>query len=137
MKRISLIFLAFISLFSVYGKEIEVCSGCEVKTIKEAVALSQDGDVILIKEGIYKEHDILVEKSIHIKGLNGPIVDGENKETIFRCAADNFSIRGLEIINVGRSYTKDFAAILVSESDGFVIENNVFKHEFVFSWLLK
>jgi len=130
MKRSCLIFFAFISAFSLYGKEIEVCSSCEVKTIKEAVALSQDGDVILIKAGVYQEHDILVEKSIHIKGLNGSIVDGENKETIFRFSTDNFSVSGLEIINVGRSYTKDFAAILVSKSDGFIIENNVFKHVF-------
>ena len=76
---------------------------------------------------------ILVNKSIHIKGVDGPIVDGENKETIFRFSADNFSISGLEIINVGRSYTKDFAAILVSKSDGFLIENNVFKHVF---WMI-
>ena len=92
--------------------------------------MSEDGDEIIIKGGVYAEHNILVDKSVHIKGVDGPVVDGENKETIFRCAADNFSISGLEIINVGRSYTKDFAAILVSESDGFVIENNVFKHVF-------
>ena len=130
MKKICFTLLVFISVFSVYGKQIEVCDSCEVKTIKEAVALSQDGDEIIIKGGVYKEHDIVVEKSIHIRGVNGAIVDGENKETIFRFATDGFSISGLEIINVGRSYTKDFAAILVSRSDGFVIENNIFKHVF-------
>ena len=130
MKNICLTLLVFISVFSVYGKQIEVCDTCEVTTIKEAVALSQDGDEIILKGGIFKEHDIVIEKSIHIKGINGAIVDGENKETIFRFSADDFSISGLEIINVGRSYTKDFAAILVSKSDGFVIENNVFKHVF-------
>jgi nitrous oxidase accessory protein len=130
MKKTCLTLLVFISVFSVYGKQIEVCDSCEVTTIKEAVALSQDGDEIIIKGGVYKEHDIVIEKSIHIRGVDGAIVDGENKETIFRFAADDFSISGLEIINVGRSYTKDFAAILVSKSDGFVIENNIFKHVF-------
>ncbi len=130
MKKTCLTLMVFISAFSVYGKQIEVCDSCEVTTIKEAVALSQDGDEIILKGGIFKEHDIVIEKSIHIKGINGAIVDGENKETIFRFSADDFSISGLEIINVGRSYTKDFAAILVSKSDGFVIENNVFKHVF-------
>ncbi len=98
MKKICLTLLVFVSVFSVYGRQIEVCDSCEVKTIKEAVALSQDGDEIIIKEGVYKEHDIVVEKSIHIKGVNGAIVDGENKETIFRFATDGFSISGLEII---------------------------------------
>jgi len=130
MKKLSLTFLSLFCLFSVYGKRIEVCSTCEVKTIKEAVALSVDGDEIIIKGGVYPEHDIFIDKSVHIRGVDRPIVDGENKETIFRFAADNFSIRGLEIINVGRSYTKDFAAILVSKSTGFVIEDNIFKHVF-------
>lgn len=130
MKRISLIFTFLIVSFSLYGKQIEVCGTCEVKTIKDAIEQSVDGDEILIKEGLYKEHDILIEKAVHIKGEEGAVVDGENKETIFRFSADGFSIRGLEIINVGRSYTKDFAAILVSHADGFIIENNVFKHVF-------
>lgn len=130
MKKISLIVIFVFSYLFMYGNQIEVCDTCEVKTIKDAIARSVDGDEIRIKKGLYKEHDIQVEKAIHIKGEDGAIVDGENKETIFRFSANGFSIRGLEIINVGRSYTKDFAAILVSKSDGFVIEKNVFKRVF-------
>ena len=131
MKRIALLLLSFnCCLFSMYGKQIEVCSTCEIKTIKQAVSISNDGDEILIHSGVYKEHDIFVDKSIHIKGEGRPIVDGENLETIFRFRADGFSVSGLEIINVGQSYTKDFAAILVSESNDFVIENNILKNVF-------
>ena len=130
MTRLKLIALSLICCVSVYGKQIEVCSSCDVKTIKQAVELSKDGDVILVKSGVYKEHDIIINKSIHIKGMDWPVIDGENKETIFRFTADNFSISGLEIINVGQSYTKDFAAILVSESNDFVIENNILKKVF-------
>ncbi len=130
MTRFKLIALSLICCVSVYGKQIEVCSSCEVKTIKQAVDLSNDGDVILVKSGVYKEHNIIVNKSIHIKGMDWPVIDGENKETIFKFTADNFSISGLEIINVGQSYTKDFAAILVSRSNDFVIENNIFRKVF-------
>ena len=130
MTRFKLIVLSLICCVSVYGKQIEVCSSCDVKTIKQAVDLSSNGDVILVNGGIYKEHNIVINKSVHIKGVDRPVVDGENKETIFRITADNFSISGLEIINVGRSYTKDFAAILVSESNNFVIENNILRKVF-------
>ena len=130
MTRFKLIVLCLICCVSVYAKQIEVCSNCDVKTIKQAVELSSDGDVIIVKSGIYKEHDIIINKSIHIKGVDWPVIDGENKETIFRFTADNFSISGLEIINVGQSYTKDFAAILVSESNNFVIENNILRKVF-------
>jgi len=125
------LFLVFLTcLFTVYGKQIEVCSSCEVKSIKQAISISEDGDEIIVNSGVYKEHDILIDKSIHIRGINWPVIDGENKETIFTVKADDFSISGLEIINVGQSYTKDFAAILVAGSNGFVIENNIFKKVF-------
>jgi len=130
MKKNGLLLLCLTCLFSMYGKQIEVCSGCEIKTIKQAVSMAEDGDEIIIKSGVYKEHDILIDKSVHISGIDWPVIDGENKETIFTVKADDFRITGLEIINVGQSYTKDFAAILVSESDGFVIENNIFKKVF-------
>jgi len=130
MTRFKLIVLSLICCVSVYGKQIEVCSTCDVKTIKQAIDLSSDGDVILVKSGVYKEHDIIINKSIHIKGIDRPVIDGEFKETIFRFTANNFSLSGLEIINVGQSYTKDFAAILVSKSNDFVIENNILKKVF-------
>jgi nitrous oxidase accessory protein len=130
MKKIALLALSLNCLFSLYGKQIEVCLTCEIKSIKQAVSISNDGDEILIRSGVYYEHDIFVDKSIHIKGEGRPIVDGENLETIFRFQADGFSLSGLEIINVGQSYTKDFAAILVSESNDFVIKHNILKYVF-------
>lgn len=130
MRKYGLLLVFLTCLFTVYGKQIEVCSSCEVKSIKQAISISEDGDEIIVNSGVYKEHDILIDKSIHIRGINWPVIDGENKETIFTVKADDFSISGLEIINVGQSYTKDFAAILVAGSNGFVIENNIFKKVF-------
>ncbi len=116
---------------SIFAKQIEVCSTCEIKTIKEAILIAENGDVIFIKSGIYKEHGvILIDKSIKIIGIGNPVIDGENKETILKIKADNFSIEGLTIINVGQSYTKDFAAILVSKSNHFTIKNNIIKKAF-------
>jgi len=122
--------LSFFSFFLMYGKQIEVCSSCTINTIKKAVALAEDGDEILIRPGTYKESGIEINKSIRIKGIDYPVIDGEFKETIFKITADHFSMSGLEIINVGQSYTKDFAAILVSKSKDFTIENNKLKNVF-------
>ena len=123
MKVYVLIILILLS-FSLFGQEIEVCPNCEISSVQAAVNRAVDGDVILIKEGVYKESDIQVEKSVHIKGEGNVVIDGERKETVFKVSADNFSISGLKIINVGQSYTKDYAAILVSKSNNFIIENN-------------
>ena len=130
MKKGALFLFVFFCFYLMHGHQIKVCDSCEVSSIKEAIAMSKDGDEILVMPGIYKEHAIVVNKSIHIKGVDFPVIDGEFKETIFKVSAEHFSIKGLEIINVGQSYTKDYAAILVSESDDFVIENNRLKMVF-------
>lgn len=130
MRAAGLFVILFLSFFYGQGKQIEVCDSCDTNSISEALEKAEDGDEILVKSGVYKEHGILVNKSVTIRGEGLPLVDGEFKETIFRITADGVSVSGLEIINVGQSYTKDFAAILVSDSDGFIIENNVFKKVF-------
>jgi len=131
MRNIYLFFALTICVTSLYAKQIEICNSCNIKTIKEAILIAVDGDEIIIKSGIYKEHGvILINKSVKIRGEGNPIIDGENKETVFSVKADDFSIEGLTIINVGQSYTKDFAAILVSRSNNFSIKNNTLEKVF-------
>ena len=52
-----LLFFFFITL-SISAKQIEVCSTCAIKTIKEAIEIAEDGDEIYLKKGIYKEINI-------------------------------------------------------------------------------
>ncbi len=123
----------FLFLVSFYTKAntITVCGNCTVTTINDAVNLAKNGDSILVKKGTYKEHSIiLINKSLHLIGEGNPIVDGGNQETIFKISSDHFSIEGFTIINVGQSYVKDFAAILVSKSNYFSIKNNILKDVF-------
>ncbi len=130
MRKNHFLFVFLFCISSMYANQIVVCATCEITTIKEAISSAQDGDEILIKSGVYKEHGIEIKKSITLKGIDNPVIDGENKETIFNINADNFSIEGLTIINVGQSYTKDFAAILVYRSNHFTIKNNILKNVF-------
>ncbi|MDP3313636.1 nitrous oxide reductase family maturation protein NosD [Lutibacter sp.] len=118
--------LVFLSLgFLGQAKKIEVCSTCEISSIKKAVEVAKDGDVIFVKKGIYKENSIEIYKSITIYGEVGTIVDGSNKEGIFIISANNFTIRNLKIINVGISYIKEQSAIKVFKSNNFTIKNIV------------
>lgn len=119
----------FLSLF-MYGKQIEVCSTCAYKSIKEAVAQADDGDEIIIHAGVYKEHNIEIVKSVHIRGQGRPVIDGENSGTVIQVNADNFSLKDLNIVNVGQSYTKDFAAILVNGATDFEISGNILEKVF-------
>lgn len=115
---------------SIYSKTIEVCSSCEFTSINEAIAQAQEFDTIIIKKGTYKEFNIIIDKPLTIIGENQPIIDGELKGEIITIVSDNVTVDGLFIINVGTSYTEDYAAIRVIKSKKFLIQNLVLEKLF-------
>ena len=125
-----LIFLLFFAI-NLQANTIEVCSTCKTQSIKKAVSIAKDGDTILIKKGIYKETNININKSIHLIGENYPVLDANNKaESVLIITADNFSIKGLKFRNIGISYTKEIAAVLLSKSNKFTISDNYVDNSF-------
>jgi len=126
-------FLIFFLFFTInlQANTIEVCATCKVQSIKKAVFIAKDGDTILIKKGVYKETQISINKSIHIIGENYPVIDANNKaESVLIITADNFSIQGLKFKNIGLSYTKEIAAILLSKSRNFTVKDNIIENSF-------
>ncbi|MGZ0015571.1 nitrous oxide reductase family maturation protein NosD [Yeosuana sp. AK3] len=131
-------FLIIISLICTsHAQNIEVCNTCAVSTITAAIAQAKEYDTITIKKGTYKEHDIIIDKPLTIIGENYPIIDGESKGEIITIVSDNVSVDGLFIINVGTSYTEDYAAIRVRKSKYFVIQNVVLEQLFFGIYLEK
>ena len=129
MRFLFLLFL--LTGYQVFAGTIEVCSSCSVTSIKEGVLMAKPGDTVLVKKGVYKETRINVDKPVYIIGVGQPVIDAENKqESIFAVKADDFSIEGFKMINVGLSYTKEFAGIFVSHSRNFVIKDNVLDNVF-------
>lgn len=124
MKKLIFLFI-LLQVNTLFSKEITVCGTCEVTSVKAAVEQAVDGDVIRIKKGVYKEFDIkIINKSIKIIGEDYPIIDAEMNGTAFSIQADDFTIEGLEIRNIGKSHTKEFSAILIANSNNFHITNN-------------
>lgn len=119
-----------LSITSVWSTTITVCSTCPVKTIHEAIQQASDGDTILVKKGIYKEVNLKIDKIITLIGEDLPIIDGESKGEIITIGADNVTLDGFKIINVGVSYTTDYAAVRVVKSEGFTIQNLVLEDLF-------
>lgn len=133
---VAFLILCLVSLI-MPAQTIEVCKSCKISTLKEAIANAKDFDTIIIKKGTYKEHDVLVNKPLTIIGKNYPVIDGELKGEIITIVSDYVTIDGLFIINVGTSYTEDYAAIRVKRSKGFVIKNLVLEKLFFGIYLEK
>ncbi|WP_422858471.1 nitrous oxide reductase family maturation protein NosD [Flagellimonas sp. S174] len=136
----NLVFLTF--LFVLFSGEaiadtVMVCSSCTIKSIQEGITVAKEYDTVLVKKGTYYEYNIHVDKPLTLKGENYPIIDGQKKGEILKIISDNVTIDGLFIINVGVSYTTDFAAIRVTKSENFTIQNVVLEKLFFGIYLEK
>ncbi|MFZ9031960.1 MAG: nitrous oxide reductase family maturation protein NosD [Robiginitalea sp.] len=125
-----LFLLLLLAATSVCAGTIPVCANCQAGSIQQGIALAQEGDTLLIRDGVYKEYNIIIDKPLTLLGENLPVVDGQEKGEIFRIASDRVQIQGLRIINVGVSYTSDHAAIRVVRSRDFLIADNRFENLF-------
>lgn len=136
MKYFTLV-LFFIMGLSAQAKTLLICNSCDIKTIIEGIYFASDYDTLLIKKQTYKEYNIIIDKPLTLIGENYPIIDGEGKGAIITITADDVTIDGLFIINVGKSYTEDHAAIRVVKSEGFLIKNVVLEKLFFGIYLEK
>ncbi len=95
-----------------------------VTTISEAVQIAAPGDIIEVHSGLYHENDLLIEKQVTLTGIGNPVIDGNGEGFILIIRADSVNVSGFTIQRTGRSYIRDYAAILIEGVSGFVIEDN-------------
>ncbi len=109
---------------SILAKEIIVSKTGKVTTIRKAIELAEDFDVILIKPGHYAEGNIIVNKMVKIIGEDYPVIDGEGDGEVFTVTVDSVTISGLTITNSGISYLEENAGIRLEKVWNCSITNN-------------
>lgn len=123
MKTILTISLLTINLFAI-ASTLEVGVSKQFKTIKSAIDAAKTGDLILINKGVYAEGEILIDKSLTLKGIGYPVIDGKGKSQVIRVEANGVELEGLDVRNAGYSSSYDWAAIKVLNSKNVVVRNN-------------
>ncbi|WP_103071616.1 nitrous oxide reductase family maturation protein NosD [Aquimarina sediminis] len=122
---------------AIHANTLIVCKTCTHATISETVKAAAAYDTIIIKKATYKEYNIKIDKPLTIIGKNYPVIDGERQGEIITITSDDVTVDGLFIINVGTSYTEDYAAIRVKKCKDFVIQNVVLEKLFFGIYLEK
>ncbi|MEO6820135.1 MAG: nitrous oxide reductase family maturation protein NosD [Ginsengibacter sp.] len=107
------------------GKTILVGKARQINTIQKGVSLAQNGDTVLVDAGVYKEGQIAIKNSIVLKGINHPVIDGENKHEILFVQGKEITIDGFRLQNTGRSEIKDIGAIMIYDSYHVTAINNI------------
>lgn len=115
---------------SSFSETIDVCPSCATTSISEAIQKSNRHDTVLVQQGTYLEHGIIIDHPLTLLGMHKPVIDGEGLKGIIEVYADSVTISGFVLQNVGVSYTSDYAAIYLSRCKNFRITDNILQNVF-------
>jgi len=105
-------------------RRIVVAPGGPVPTVTAALRLARPGDTVVVTAGVYREPRIEVAVPVTILGEGEAVLDGGGAHEVLTVRADDVTVRGLTIRNVGTSFTDDRAGIRVDGVRGCVIADN-------------
>jgi nitrous oxidase accessory protein len=129
LNKLSTILFLLVANLS-FGRTIVVGKDQVISSLRTAVSLAVDKDTIILRQGIYKEGNIIITKSICVIGVDQPVLDGENRYEILTVSGKNIVIKGIHFRNSGYSSMTDYAAIGVIDSRFILIENNIIDHAY-------
>ena len=118
------IFFIIYQVCSVHAAIIKVFPGHQ--NLHNAIEKAAAGDNLQLQPGVYKEHDIIVNKKLTITGINYPVIDGENTYALFMVLVDGVVINGLKIQNTGKNSMTDIAGIKIINAKNVKVSFNLF-----------
>jgi nitrous oxidase accessory protein len=119
---LSILFLLI--LLNSYGRTIIVGPGQAVTSLRKAVELAKNGDSIFLKNGVYKEGNILLTKSVTITGEGQAVLDGQHKTELLTISGKNITLKNIQFRDAGYSAMNDFASIKIIDASAVLIEGN-------------
>ncbi len=123
MKPILLIAMCF-CCGAIFANTIYVGASRTHKNITAGINAAVAGDTVLVDAGNYKEKNLVIKKSIVLKGINYPVLDGERKYEIIAITANGVILEGFNIIHSGISSMEDISGVKVYDCNNVVIKNN-------------
>jgi len=124
-------FIFFILLYcSASASNIYVGAKRNHRTISSAINAAHPGDTIFVDAGHYKEKNLIINKSVVLKGIGSPVLDGEKKYEIISITADGAVVDGFKLIHSGISSLEDLSGIKVYDSRNVIIRNNILEDTF-------
>ena len=123
MKLVLTTILLSLGLFT-FSRTIIVGKDQAVTSIKKAIELAKDGDIIQVMYGIYREGSITITKSITLAGINFPVIDGESNYENLVISGKNITVKGFHLKDSKHSSSNDYSAINIIDATYVTVENN-------------
>jgi nitrous oxidase accessory protein len=130
--------LIILQLASVHPRVLVVNQSGEFKSISNTLSKAIAYDTVIVKNGYYKESNLIIDKPLTLIGRDNPVIDGDyNNSNIISINSSNVIVSGFIIKNVGVSAVNDNAGIKVSNSTYCKIEKNRLYNTFFGIYLAK
>lgn len=130
MRCIFFIWLLLGATVTLPAATLRVGKGGNYPTIMTAIKAARNGDTVLVSAGTYREKNIIVDKSIVLKGTGYPVLDGEKKYEVLSIKADGVVVDGFRVVHSGVSSINDMGGIKIYDSRDVVIRNNILEDTF-------
>lgn len=128
--KVLLNILLLFTIASAFARTIVVGQNKSISSLRQGVKTAKDGDTVLLNKGVYREGNIIIDKAIYLIGLDGPVLDGENRYEILTITGKNISVSGIYFANAGYSSMNDYAALKIIDAENIVVVNNIFNNTF-------
>jgi len=106
---------------------LTVChESCQYTSIQPAIDASNNGDVIIVKDGIYKENINFKGKAIQIRSLNGKTkttIDGNFSDTVVKFTSEEDQSSILDGFTIQNGKSRSGAGIYISDESSPIIKN--------------
>ena len=112
------------------AKQIPICQACDISSLEIGLNMADSHDSLFLESEKYIVVNLEIRKPISIVGKEGTVFDGNKMGYIIKVLSDSVNISKVKLINSGKSYTKDYAAIYISNSRYFSVIGCKFENPF-------
>jgi parallel beta-helix repeat protein len=103
---------------------VDGSGGADFTGIQDAINDASDGDTIIVHSGVYYEN-VVVDKSVTLKGIGHPVVDAGGEGSAITLTADGITLEGFTVANSGSRWSESDAGINVNSNNNTITGNNV------------
>lgn len=123
-------FLLFVWPLLIEAGQWHVGKGKQFSSITAALSKARDFDTVMVFAGLYKEGNIVIDKSITLLGVGMPVLDGQKKYEILSVKANKVKVNGLVFQHSGFGTLDDPGAIKIYNNRDVEISGNRLEDNF-------
>ena len=118
---VAFIGLALLSQSASAQRTFDVSPNGALRTLAAAIGAAHAGDRIVVHDGVYRGPTAVVDKRLTIEGDGRPVLDGENVRGLIVVNADDVTVRGLTLRNVGTSFVEGTGYNRGGDTNGIIV----------------